>query len=262
MKPVKQIARRIALVLFALCGVGGLNCVAAPLVLQGTATIATVQDDASFPGIIGPLPFAAQVGDAFTFSLSIESQTPAPGRPSGHATFQAEIGGADLSHSILDIFIRNNSGVSQLTFAEPRDIDAGAIVGDAISIEKPDEFADAEYLGTTDIADTPRFKLELGFMEYVPRISPEELQVYPAILNDRSVPQDAATWQAFSDRELAIRFENLSFVGAYINAVTAVPEPSSFSICSYWCLYWLKRRLAGNRPKHIVSKSPRRSHAE
>ena len=74
MKRVLQITRRFGLLLFALLvGASISACTAAPLLLRGTATIATVYDDYEYEETVRRLPFAAQVGDSFQFYLTIES---------------------------------------------------------------------------------------------------------------------------------------------------------------------------------------------
>lgn len=111
MKLLKPSARRIGLALCTLCGVCRSKCAAAPLVLHGTATIATVYDDFVYEGTVRRLPFAAQVGETFPFTLSVQSRASTPNESSGHATFQASIGDVQLQHSQLDVFVRNNQGV-------------------------------------------------------------------------------------------------------------------------------------------------------
>jgi hypothetical protein len=255
MKPVNQIARRIGLALITLfCGVGTSACMAAPLVLHGTATIATVHDDFVFQGTIPRLPFAAHVGDTFPFTLAVQSQTPAPNKPSGHATFQATIGVVQLQHSQLDVYVSNNQGVKWLALAEPGDYDTLAIVGDSISIRQPDSASATEYLGAANLAGAPRFRVELGFLEYVLTTFPQELQTYPAILNSLTIPQDAETWQAFSNREFLLWFDNGTFVGVHINGINAVPEPLTLSMLGWCCTPWLGRRLTRRTPPLLPSK--------
>lgn len=199
------------------------ECAAAPLLLRGTATIATVYDDYEYEGGDRRLPFAAQVGDSFQFYLSIESQLSEPDRPSGFAAFRSTIGGVQLEHNELEVVVRNDSGVALLTLAVPRVVDMMAIEGDGIYIRRDYRLGTTDYAGTTDGSGGLKFGLDLGFLEYdlAGRLP------YPAILHDVSIPQEASTWQAFSDREIALWFENFTFVGAYINEMVIVPEPSA-----------------------------------
>jgi hypothetical protein len=251
MKRALQIIRQFGLLLFALLGGASISeCAAAPLLLRGTATMATVYDDYEYEGTVRRLPFAAQVGDTFQFYLSIESQLSAPDRPSGSATFRSTIGGVQLEHNQLEVVVANNSGVSLLTLAVPRIVDMPGIEGDGIFIRRDYRFGTTDYAGTTSMASGLDFGLDLGFLEYVPQGRPP----YPAILNDVSIPQDASAWQAFSDREIALWFENTTFVGAYIDDIVVVPEPSTLSIGGCCCLSWLGIRFA-RRKSNLVPRS-------
>ncbi|HYO23742.1 MAG TPA: hypothetical protein VEQ85_02220, partial [Lacipirellulaceae bacterium] len=129
-----QNARWIGLALAALGIVKSSECTAGPLVLRGTATVATVYDDFVYEGTVRRLPFATHVGDTFTFFLSIESQSPSPDQPSGLVSLHGTIGGAPLRHSQLAAYITNDQGVRMLALAEPADVDHPALVGDAIII--------------------------------------------------------------------------------------------------------------------------------
>lgn len=251
MKRALQITRQFGLLLSALLGGAWISeCTAAPLLLRGTATMATVFDDYEYEGTVRRLPFAAQVGDAFQFYLSLESQLSEPDRPSGFAAFRSTIGGVQLEHNQLEVVVTNDSGVSTLTLAEPRIEDMLAIEGDGIFIRRDYRLGNRYYVGTTNVPGGLDFQLDLGFLE-------SDLagrRPYPAILHDRSIPQDASTWEAFSDREIALLFGNSTFVGAYITDIVVVPEPSTLSIAGCCCLSWLGIRFAC-RKSNLVSRS-------
>lgn len=259
MKQLLQNARWIGLALAALGIVKSSECTAGPLVLRGTATVATVYDDFVYEGTVRRLPFATHVGDTFTFFLSIESQSPSPGVASGSATFTSTIDGVQLLHHQLEVFVGNDIDVSLLLLAEPAIVDYSAIVGDVILIRHPLDFDATASAGMTGVSGAPSFRLNLGFLESFPK----GLSEYPAILSENSIPQDPAIWESFSHRELAIRFGNLSFVGAYINTMTLIPEPSSVAICACCCFCGLGRirpRRHGGFSGRVQPASKRSKH--
>ena len=241
MKRALQITRLFGLLSCALLSGASISeCAAAPLLLRGTATIATVYDDYEYEETVRRLPFAAQVGDSFQFYLSIESQPSEPDRPSGFAAFRSTIGGVQLEHNQLEVVVTNDSGVEPLLLAHPRVVDMMAIEGDGIFIRRDYRLGNMYYVGTTNVSGGLDFKLDLGFLES----HSAGRRPYPAILNDVSIPQDASTWQAFSAREIALWFENTTFVGAYVSDIVVVPEPSTLSIGGCCCLSWLGIRFA------------------
>ncbi|MBA4104194.1 MAG: hypothetical protein C0485_00420 [Pirellula sp.] len=251
MKRFRRIATQFGLLLFALLvSAWTSECAAAPLLLRGTATIATVYDDYEYEETVRRLPFAAQVGDSFQFYLSIESQLSDPDGPSGHAAFRSTIGGVQLEHNELEVAVRNDSGVALLTLAVPRIVDMMAIEGDAISIRRDYRRGTTDYAGMTNVPGGMDFQLDLGFLAY----DLAGRRPYPAILHDVLIPQDASTWQAFSDREIALWFKNTTFVGAYVNDIVVVPEPSTLSIGGWCCLSWLGIRFAPRR-SHLVPRA-------
>lgn len=247
MKRFRRIARQFGLLLVAFLGSASISeCAAAPL-LRGTATIATVYDDYEYEGTVRRLPFAAQVGDSFQFYLTIESQLFEPDQPSGFAAFRSTIGGVQLEHNELEVAVRNDSGVALLTLAVPRIVDMMAIEGDAISIRRDYRRGTTDYAGMTNVPGGMDFQLDLGFLAY----DLAGRRPYPAILNDVSIPQDASTWQAFPHREIALWFKNTTFVGAYIDDIVVVPEPTALSISCGGFLSLLGVRFARRRSHHF-----------
>lgn len=222
---------------------------AAPVTFRGVATLARATPDYEYEGVVRRLPFAGSVGETFRFILTVDPQPVGAGPStgfvkSGSATFRATIGGVQLRHDDLEVTVTNDWGVDILSMATGAIADMGAIVGDEILIRQPIPPGPPEFLGRTGGGGAPRFELGLGFLEYVAQAMPygSPQDNFPTILHNMTVPLEASTWMKFSDRELAIHFENRTVVGAYITEFSAIPEPAALSMISCVCLFRLRRR--------------------
>lgn len=220
MKEVKPVAQRIGLVLFTLCGVCGSKCTAASLVLHGTATVATAASVLN-PDLISytPLPLNVSVGDVFSFKLSINT-TLAPTSPPGYqATFSAVIGGADVVDAGVVVQVFDDSLIYSRNVAEIIPIDSVGALGDQISSYI---FGSSGHILSMHASAFQTNLLFTSSLSYEPPFS--------SLLTNTHVPGDTSTWQSFSQRELALSFDNRTYLGAYITTITVVPEPATVAI--------------------------------
>jgi hypothetical protein len=242
MKRVTQIARRIGLALLALCVACGSKCVAAPLVLYGTATVATAVHGLN-PALMSysPLPLNVAVGDAFSFQLSIDREY-SPGTPPGYrTTFTAAIGAADIIDEGLIAHVVNDSLIDPRHIAEFIDLDGGPTPGDAVLLFNRDDVT--RNSGRVLSAIAPAFETQLLFVSFLSDQPPSS-----PVLTDASLPGNPQAWNLFSQREIALSFDNRSYLGAYITSISVVPEPATVSIL-------MMAALALRRNRFFLSRS-------
>jgi hypothetical protein len=223
MKQAKAIARRIGLALFTLCcGVGKSTCTAAPLVLHGTATIATAAHGLSDDLIsINPLPLAVLIGDTFQFRISIDQTTSASEPPSYPATFSAEIGGVEVVDAKIAAYVFDDSLIEPRYIAEQIFVDAIPAFGDQFA------FSDVNFASAGHLLSEQAVTFKTSFLF----TSPLSFQPHDSsLLTSTQIPKDTTTWQAFFQKELSLEFDNRSYLGAYIDTIAVAPEPSAFAL--------------------------------
>lgn len=225
MKQILQNARWIGLLLALLCGTASSECGAGPLLLRGTATVATAANGFNTDLSPSPLPLAAAIGDTFTFELSIDTQL-APGTPPGHrTTFSARIGEDELLDTELVAHVIDDALIFTRLIAEFIDIDSFGATGDQIVLFNPSDVSRSS--GRVLSLHAPSFQTTFLFTSSLSVQPPFSL-----LLAGTQIPVHSTPWQAFSQREMSLDFANGSYLGAYITAVNVVPEPSAFSLLS------------------------------
>jgi hypothetical protein len=235
MKQFLNDARWIGLMLFALLsGACDSECAAGPLVLRGTATVATAANGLN-PDLMSfsPLPLDVSVGDIFEFELSIDTII-LPGAPGGYpTTFSARIGGVDVVDAGLLTLIFNDSFIYAEYIAEFIFADDTGGLGDRIRTYIPGSS------GHLLSAQAPAFQTSFLFTS----------SVSSSLLTNTQVPDDTATWQSFAQRELALAFDNRSYLGAYITSIAIVPEPTTFSLFAFSVIALLGRNSLKREPQ-------------
>ena len=189
------------------------------------AASVTFQLDATVGSVIPPsgganMPFSIAVGDSFSGLFEF---APASGGPlySQSGSLRFEIGGTQLHVAGYEILVADdeNSGVDlNGRIADPNntpDIDVGG-TSDRIQIQ----CSTSLYCGTVVSHDNLMFRPTLVFANESSLLPSNDLIAEPAI------------WNSFSFRELSLVVIDLdsgnqTYIGAYIESVRHVPEPST-----------------------------------
>ncbi len=200
------------------------NAQAAPVTFQFNTTVTSV-GSLSPAEIDEPLPFTISEGDSLSGTFRFEP-TSGTGVYPQVGQLQLLIGAEELS-TAFEIRVTNDGlGVIDTPgrIADPGrapSVDRALFVADRIAIVCPtgsDPFGDViaqSFCGTVTNHDAFKFSSFLIFED------DQNLQR----LMSADLPSDAIVWNSLKNRELSIRFNNGTIVGAYISAVRAIPEP-------------------------------------
>ena len=220
------------------------KAVATPITLQFETTVASIHGLPLGPTEVhAPLPFAIAEGDPLTGTFTYEPET-GSGLYSQSGQLVFKIDGLELIANQFQIAVANDGfgGIDTPgRYADPGRtpvVDIAAFRADRITVTCAN--FGSGYCGTIAGNDEFRFTTQLLFEDS------SNLQ----LLTSTDLPAEPALWNGFKHQELQIGFNNGffagDFIGAYIDTVQQVPEPSALLLTAGLTLLfiiWQVRRF-------------------